>query len=75
LHAPGRRNFPVPNAARIPAYSAERHSYRPLEVGGYRLSADVCYEDILPSHIRDLMGAVAPGAARPNAMVNITNDS
>jgi apolipoprotein N-acyltransferase len=50
-------------------------SYRPLEVGGYRLSNDVCYEDILPSHIRDLVGAVAPGAARPNAMVNITNDS
>lgn len=50
-------------------------SFRPLEVAGFRLSTDICYEDILPSHIRDLMGGAAPGAGRPHAMVNITNDS
>jgi apolipoprotein N-acyltransferase len=50
-------------------------SFRPLEVAGYRLSTDVCYEDILPSHIRDLMMAGALGTGLPHAMVNVTNDS
>lgn len=45
----------------------------PLPVGPYRFSADVCYEDILPRHIRDLM--LAGDGPRPNAMVNVTNDS
>ncbi len=50
-------------------------SFAPLDVSGYRLSTDICYEDILPSHIRALMDGAAPGAGRPQAMVNITNDS
>jgi apolipoprotein N-acyltransferase len=50
-------------------------TFRPLKVGDYRLSADICYEDILPGHIRALMAAVDPGEPRPDAMVNVTNDS
>ncbi|MGI5864526.1 MAG: apolipoprotein N-acyltransferase [Myxococcales bacterium] len=50
-------------------------TYAPLEVGGYKLSADVCYEDILPRLIRDLMGPIDEAGTRPHAMVNVTNDS
>lgn len=50
-------------------------SYRPLPVGPYRISADVCYEDILPRHMRNLMGAVDERGMRPHAMFNGTNDS
>ncbi len=50
-------------------------SYEPLPVGPYRLSADVCYEDILPRHIRKLMGPIDASGVRPHAMFNGTNDS
>ncbi len=50
-------------------------SLSPLPVGAYRLSADVCYEDILPRHIRALMGPMDEAGTRPHAMVNVTNDS
>jgi len=50
-------------------------TFAPLPVGPYRLSADVCYEDILPRHIRDLMGPLDSSGQRPHAMVNVTNDS
>jgi apolipoprotein N-acyltransferase len=50
-------------------------NYGPLPVGPYRLSADVCYEDILPRLIRDLMGPIDEAGTRPHAMVNVTNDS
>ena len=50
-------------------------SYAPLSVGPYRISADVCLEDILPRHIRDLMGAIDANGTRPHAMFNGTNDS
>jgi apolipoprotein N-acyltransferase len=61
----------------LPYISAFDHgrSYAPLPVGPYRLSADVCYEDILPRHIRDLMGPIDAQGTRPHAMVNGTNDS
>lgn len=49
-------------------------NFEPLPVGPYKLSADVCYEDILPGHIRDLMRPDARGVV-PHAMVNGTNDS
>lgn len=50
-------------------------STAPLPVGPWRLSTDICYEDILPGMIRRLMGPVDAEGNRPNAMVNITNDS
>ncbi|MBI5546166.1 MAG: apolipoprotein N-acyltransferase [Deltaproteobacteria bacterium] len=50
-------------------------SFAPLPVGPWRLSADVCYEDILPRHIRDLMGPLDEAGTRPHAMFNGTNDS
>lgn len=46
-----------------------------LKVGTYRVSADVCYEDILPRHIRNLMGPIDEQGTRPHAMFNGTNDS
>ena len=50
-------------------------SYEPLPVGSYRFSADVCYEDILPRHIRKSMGPIDDVGTRPHAMFNATNDS
>jgi len=46
-----------------------------LPVGAYRLSTDICYEDILPGFIRSLMGPIDEAGNRPHAMVNVTNDS
>ncbi len=50
-------------------------SLAPLPVGPWRLSADICYEDILPGFIRALMGARDADGHTPHAMVNLTNDS
>jgi apolipoprotein N-acyltransferase len=47
----------------------------PLPLGQYRISADVCYEDILPRHIRALMRPIDASGTRPHAMFNGTNDS
>ncbi len=49
-------------------------SLAPLPIGPWRLSANVCYEDILPRHQRKLMRPDARGLT-PHAMVNVTNDS
>jgi len=43
---------------------------RPLPFGGYRISALICYEDVLPGFTRD-----AVRAADPHLLVNVTNDS
>ena len=47
----------------------------PLPVGEYRLSTNICYEDILPSLVRRLMGPIDEAGTRPHALVNLTNDS
>ena len=49
-------------------------SFEPLSVGPWRLSTNVCYEDILPRHLRKLMQPDVRGTT-PHAMVNVTNDS
>ncbi|MDR0966465.1 MAG: apolipoprotein N-acyltransferase [Myxococcales bacterium] len=64
----------------LPFSSAFRRGdrFESLPVGPWRLSVDVCYEDILPRHIRALMRASVEADAQgraPNAMVNVTNDS
>jgi apolipoprotein N-acyltransferase len=46
-----------------------------LPVNQYRISADVCVEDIMPQHIRSLMGPIDASGTRPHAMFNGTNDS
>ncbi len=43
---------------------------RPLRLGAYRLSALICYEDILPNFVRQ---AVREGD--PHLLVNLTNDA
>jgi apolipoprotein N-acyltransferase len=43
---------------------------RPLTLGPYRLSALICYEDILPSFVRRMVRE-----AEPHALVNLTNDA
>jgi apolipoprotein N-acyltransferase len=50
-------------------------SLEPLPVGPYRVSVDICYEDILPSLLRRLMGPIDAAGNRPQALVNVTNDS
>jgi len=45
-------------------------SYAPLKLGGHQLSTMICYEDILPSFVNQL---VASG--KPELLVNMTNDA
>jgi apolipoprotein N-acyltransferase len=79
---PGYETFPqfyewLRDAGVLPYISvfARGESFAPLPVGPYQLSADVCYEDILPRHIRKLMGPIDANGTRPHAMFNGTNDS
>lgn len=46
----------------------------PLRLGRHLLSVNICYEDIFPTHIRELMRGGRAGVA-PQAMFNLTNDS
>src|SRR5690606_32311490 len=50
-------------------------STAPLPVGDYRLSTNICYEDILPALVRKRMGPIDAAGTRPHALVNLTNDS
>jgi len=50
-------------------------STAPLPVGEYKLSTNICYEDILPALVRRLMGPIDEAGVRPHALVNLTNDS
>jgi len=45
----------------------------PLKLLGYRFATFICYEDILPALVNDIMRD--QGAGRAHAMVNLTNDS
>ncbi len=81
-YLPGYETFPafyesLRDAGILPYISvfARGQSFAPLPVGPYRISADVCYEDILPRHIRNLMGPIDSNGTRPHAMFNGTNDS
>ncbi len=48
-------------------------STAPLVLGDWKLGTFICYEDIIPRHVQKIM---APrDGARPDVMVNITNDS
>lgn len=59
----------------IPAASRWGRGTRtaPLELGSWRLGTYICYEDIIPRHVQKLMAE--RDGARPDVMVNITNDS
>jgi len=43
---------------------------RPFELGEYRISVLICYEDLLPTFTRDVVRA-----ADPHLLVNLTNDA
>ena len=45
----------------------------PLRVGPYTFATIICYEDILPDMVREVMAD--QGLGRANAIVNLTNDS
>jgi apolipoprotein N-acyltransferase len=45
----------------------------PLDLLGYRFATFICYEDILPGIVRDIMAD--HGEGRAHALVNLTNDS
>ena len=49
-------------------------NYEPLMLGVHPLSVSICYEDIFPGQIRDLMKGGRDGRV-PEAMFNLTNDS
>ena len=75
-YVPGDKWFP--GIYKLLPYSGhfERgESVQPLPVGPYKLSTDICYEDILPRFIHTLMVPIDEAGNRPHAMVNITNDS
>jgi apolipoprotein N-acyltransferase len=46
---------------------------KPLKLLGYRFATFICYEDILPAIVNDIMRD--QGEGRAHAMVNLTNDS
>lgn len=48
-------------------------SSAPLRVAGYRFATFICYEDILPGIVREIVRDHGGGPAQ--AMVNLTNDS
>ena len=51
-------------------------SYAALPLLGYKFSANICYEDLFPGLVRDLMNRSADGdGVLPHALVNVTNDS
>jgi apolipoprotein N-acyltransferase len=49
-------------------------SREPLPFGAYLLSVNICYEDIFPGQVRDLMRG-GPGRRIPHVLFNLTNDS
>jgi len=75
-YVPGDRFFPgVYDLLPYTSHFQRGATTEALPVGSYRLSTDICYEDILPAFIRDLMGPIDADGTRPHAMVNVTNDS
>ncbi len=81
-YLPGQEHFPevfdwLVKVGLLPYLSVfERgQSLAPIAVGNYQFSANVCYEDILPRHIRELMAIRDSRGLVPQAMVNVTNDS
>jgi apolipoprotein N-acyltransferase len=50
-------------------------STEPLALNGHLISVNICYEDIIPGHIRKLMRASGAEGRAPEAMFNLTNDS
>ncbi len=75
-YIPGDSLFPgVYDLLPYTAHFQRGATLEPLPVGPYRLSANICYEDILPSLIRRLMSRPDDAGRLPHAMVNLTNDS
>ena len=75
-YVPGDAIFPqIYDLLPYSSHFERGRSHEPLPVGPYRLSTDICYEDILPAFIRSLMVPIDEDGTRPHAMVNVTNDS
>jgi apolipoprotein N-acyltransferase len=75
-YVPGDRLFPgVYDLLPYTAHFERGASLEPLPAGPYRLSASICYEDILPRLVRQLMSRRDETGHVPAAMVNVTNDS
>jgi len=47
----------------------------PIPFGDYRLSVNICYEDIFATDVRELMIGDGDRETLPHAIVNLTNDS
>jgi len=73
-YVPGDRFFP--QIYRLLPYSSHfgrGQTTAPLPLGDWKLGTFICYEDIIPSLVQRVMAA--RGGVRPDAMVNLTNDS
>jgi len=55
-----------PNSARFTSGT----SFKPLELDGHRYAVSICYEDIIPSFVHDLVQE-----GDPDMLVNMTNDA
>jgi apolipoprotein N-acyltransferase len=49
---------------------AQGKSLLPLSVGGHQIATFICYEDIIPSFVNDIVRA-----GKPDLLVNLTNDA
>lgn len=75
-YVPGDSLFPgIYDLLPYTAHFQRGQTLEPLPVGPYRLSANICYEDILPTLVRSLMGRPDDAGHVPHALVNLTNDS
>ena len=45
-----------------------------VTLAGQRVAVNICYETTLPEAVRSLVNTLAAGGARPDVLVNLTND-
>jgi apolipoprotein N-acyltransferase len=45
-----------------------------VTLAGQRVAVNICYETALPEAVRSLVNTLAAGGARPDVLVNLTND-
>jgi apolipoprotein N-acyltransferase len=73
-YIPGGEWFPkIYQWSPLASHLSRGTTTKPLRLGGYRFATFICYEDILPGIVRQIMRD--HGEGRAHAMVNLTNDS
>src|SRR3954470_13066199 len=73
-YIPGGELFPkLYKWSPLASHLSRGKTTKPLRWHGYRFGTFICYEDILPDIVREIMSD--QGEGRAHAMVNLTNDS